>query len=85
MHLAAGVRTPVVAIFGATAPQFGFAPRGTNDFVVEMHGLSCRPCAIHGGEKCPIKTFVCMNDLKPELVYTKVKTVIDRARPESDE
>lgn len=82
MHLAAGVRTPVVAIFGATAPQFGFSPRGVNDLVVEMHGLSCRPCAIHGGEKCPIKTFVCMKDLKPELVYTKVKMVLDRARSE---
>ena len=83
MHLAAGVGTPVVAIFGATAPQFGFAPRGANDFVVEMHGLSCRPCAIHGGEKCPIKTFVCMKDLKPELVYTKVKMVVDRTKSEA--
>jgi heptosyltransferase II len=83
MHLATGVRTPVVAIFGATAPQFGFAPRGANDFVVEMHGLSCRPCAIHGGEKCPIKTFVCMKDLKPELAYAKVKMVADRTKSEA--
>jgi heptosyltransferase-2 len=85
VHLAAGVRTPVVAIFGATAPHFGFAPRGANDLVVEIDGLSCRPCAIHGGKRCPIKTFVCMNDLKPELVFTKVKMVIDGARSQPNE
>lgn len=76
VHLAAGVETPVVAIFGATAPAFGFAPRGAHDIVVETHGLMCRPCAIHGGRKCPIKTFACMTDLKPELVYSKVQTII---------
>ena len=82
MHLAVGVRTPVVAIFGATAPQFGFAPRGAHDEVVQIDGLSCRPCAIHGGEKCPIETFVCMKDLKPELVYTRLKMMVDSAGSE---
>jgi heptosyltransferase-2 len=82
MHLAVGMRTPVVAIFGATTPQFGFAPRGKQDVVAEINGLSCRPCAIHGGERCPIKTFVCMNDLTPQLVYSKVRAVIDALRSE---
>ncbi len=83
MHLAVGIRTPVVAIFGATVPEFGFAPRGEQDIVVGMEGLSCRPCAIHGGDKCPIKTFVCMKDLTPDLVYAKVRTLIGVLRSEA--
>ncbi len=60
LHLAVSMRTPVVAIFGATIPQFGFAPIGDHDVVIETSGLTCRPCSIHGGNTCPIKTFDCM-------------------------
>lgn len=80
LHLAAGVRTAVVALFGATAPGFGFAPRGKHDVVVEMQGLTCRPCTPHGGEACPIGTFVCMEELRPDTVYQKVKSVLESVR-----
>jgi heptosyltransferase-2 len=73
VHLAAGVGTPVVAIFGPTVPAFGFAPRGPEDVVVELSGLSCRPCAIHGGKRCPIRTFECMRALPPSAVLTRVE------------
>ncbi|MGD1045943.1 MAG: lipopolysaccharide heptosyltransferase II [Bacteroidota bacterium] len=73
MHLAIAVGTPVVAIFGATVPEFGFAPRGPRDIVVETNGLKCRPCSIHGGVKCPIKTFECMLSITPEIVVKKLK------------
>lgn len=72
LHLGVAVRTPVVAIFGATVPEFGFAPYGKNDTVVEIKNLPCRPCAIHGGNKCPIKTFDCMKRIDVEMVYEKV-------------
>ncbi len=61
VHIAVAVGTPVVALFGATIPGFGFAPAGPSDIVMETTGLTCRPCSIHGGEKCPIGTFDCMN------------------------
>lgn len=83
MHLATGVRTPVVAIYGATVPAFGFAPRGEHSVVAEIDGLSCRPCSIHGGEHCPIKTFVCMKNLTPEIVHTKVQSVIGMVQSEA--
>jgi heptosyltransferase-2 len=73
MHLAVAVATPVVAIFGATVPEYGFAPRGAHDIVIETKGLKCRPCSIHGGEVCPIKTFECMIAIAPELVLSTVK------------
>jgi heptosyltransferase-2 len=72
MHLAVAVGTPVVAIFGATIPEYGFAPRGAHDIVIEIKGLKCRPCSIHGGDTCPIKTFECMMAITPELVVNKV-------------
>ena len=78
MHLAVAVRTPVVAIFGATIPEFGFSPYGKHDIVVETKGLSCRPCSIHGGETCPIKTFDCMKNITVKNVHRQVHELINR-------
>lgn len=78
MHLAVAMRTPVVAIFGATVPAFGFAPYGEHDVVVETRGLSCRPCSNHGGEKCPIKTFECMKQITPEKVFMRLTYVLEK-------
>lgn len=76
LHIGVAMRTPVVAIFGATVPEFGFGPYGKNDVVVETKGLPCRPCAIHGGKKCPIGTFECMKKIEAETVYEKVKLLM---------
>jgi len=76
MHLAVAMRVPVVVIFGATAPQFGFAPRGVLDCVVETNGLSCRPCAIHGGKRCPVGTFDCMMKISPDDVLGRIRTIL---------
>lgn len=63
MHLANAVGTKVIAIFGATVPEFGFYPYGIKDVIYQINGLKCRPCSIHGGDKCPIKTFICMHNI----------------------
>jgi heptosyltransferase II len=76
LHLGVAMRTPVVAIFGATVPSFGFGPYGTDDLVVETDGLLCRPCAIHGGNKCPITTFDCMKKIEATMVFEKVRSVL---------
>jgi heptosyltransferase II len=75
IHFAAAVNTPVVAIFGPTIPAFGFAPYSDRNVVVDIHGLKCRPCAIHGGNKCPIKTFECMKSISTDTVFEKVVDV----------
>lgn len=80
LHIGVAMRTPVVAIFGATVPEFGFGPYGANDVVVETKGLSCRPCAIHGGKKCPIGTFECMKKIEVETVYEKVKATLSKGK-----
>jgi heptosyltransferase-2 len=76
LHLAIAMRTPVVAIFGSTVPEFGFAPYGDKSVVVETKGLPCRPCSAHGRKRCPIKTFECMENISTELVFNKVQEMI---------
>lgn len=72
LHLATAVGTPILAIFGATIPGFGFGPIGVRDRVMETSGLSCRPCSIHGGDRCPVGTFECMTRITPEMVMIEV-------------
>lgn len=69
LHLANAVGTQVVSLWGATIPQFGFFPYGENDIIIETEGLKCRPCSIHGGDKCPIGTFDCMRSISEEKIY----------------
>jgi heptosyltransferase-2 len=76
MHLAAAMDTPVVAIFGATVPAFGFGPSGPNDTVVETLGLNCRPCSVHGGAQCPIKTFECMHRISYDRVFQTAQRIL---------
>ncbi len=72
VHLATGVNTQVFAIFGPTVPEFGFAPSADNDIVLGLD-LSCRPCAIHGSNDCPLVHHDCMKKLSPEAVFDIIK------------
>ncbi len=59
VHVAAGVSTPVVAIFGPTVESQGFAPYIDRAVILGVD-LSCRPCGRHGGDKCRLGTLACM-------------------------
>lgn len=60
MHLAEAAGTPVVAIFGPTSRELGFAPAHKQSFVVEKD-LWCRPCS-KTGRLCirPIERRKCL-------------------------
>ena len=64
----------IIAIFGATTKELGFFPWSKNSEVLENNELDCRPCGLHGGEKCPKGHFKCMLEIKSELVYEKIQT-----------
>jgi len=72
LHMANAVGTRVIALFGATVPGFGFFPYGENDKIIEINGLKCRPCRIHGGNKCPIRTFDCMNKISEQVISNAI-------------
>jgi heptosyltransferase-2 len=81
MHAGVAMRTPVVALFGATVPAFGFAPLGANDRIHQTEGLPCRPCSIHGGRKCPIGTFECMHKIMAEEVLHTIMELLSKHPP----
>jgi heptosyltransferase-2 len=67
MHLAAARGLRVVAMFGSTAPELGFAPAGEGHAVL-CRREPCQPCTLHGLERCPRGHFRCMVELRPEEV-----------------
>jgi heptosyltransferase-2 len=76
VHIASAVSTPVVEIYGATSPEFGFTPFGVPHRIVEIEGLSCKPCGIHGSVRCPKGHFSCMKDLSVEKVLEAVRELV---------
>ncbi len=76
LHIGVAMRTPVVAVFGATVPEFGFGPLGEHDEILQIDGLDCRPCSIHGGTHCPIKTFDCMKRIQVDNVLQRIHHVV---------
>jgi heptosyltransferase-2 len=74
LHLGMAAQIPVFAIFGPTVPAFGFGPFGENSIIFENDNLNCRPCSIHGGKKCPIKTFECMVSVMPDRLSEKIRS-----------
>jgi heptosyltransferase-2 len=72
-HVAAARRRPVVAIFGSTVRQFGFAPFRTPSEIVENAGLYCRPCSTIGRDRCPEGHFRCMLELPIDAVSGAVR------------
>lgn len=79
IHIASAFKqTSILAIFGPTVKEFGFFPWSKNSEVLEIENLSCRPCAIHGGDKCPKGHFKCMLDIKPKQVYEKILQILKR-------
>lgn len=80
-HLARLVGTPSITVFGPTSPLFGFASQGEFDRSLEITGLTCRPCAIHGGKQCPLGSHECMKAIHPQTAVTAVVSVAESVLP----
>jgi len=71
MHIAAAVGTPVVALFGPTAP-WRTGPYGDKNRVIRLT-LSCSPCL---KRDCPLGTRACMKQIMVEDVVAAVKPLL---------
>jgi heptosyltransferase-2 len=78
MHIAVARGIPVVAIFCATTPSLGFYPYSSRAVVVEKK-LSCRPCSLHGGKRCPLGTEDCIRLIEPAVVFQAIKQLLNGA------
>src|SRR6266852_551591 len=82
MHIACARGVPVIAVFCATTPALGYGPWGPRAVVVEAD-LACRPCARHGGRRCPRGTEDCMRLVAPETVLAAARAALGRAAGEA--
>jgi heptosyltransferase-2 len=81
MHIAEARGVPVVAVFGSSVREFGFAPLGARSVRVETPGLECRPCSHVGRAGCPKDHFRCMNDITADRVLPEVVRILKEAGP----
>jgi len=76
-HMSRAVKTPVLMIYGATHPFFGFYPFPEEGEYI-LKGLKCQPCHIHGKKECKLKTVECLN-INPELVVDKALNLLKKS------
>lgn len=65
MHIASAYNKKIISVWGNTIPEFGMGPYMPNaeNKILEIKGLSCRPCSKLGYKRCPKGHFKCMNDI----------------------
>ncbi len=79
MHFAAALQRPVIAIWGATDPAFGFSAYLCNhaDCIVEK--LWCHPCSRMGTRRCPLRHYNCMNKQDWQKICVTAKNIVNKA------
>jgi lipopolysaccharide heptosyltransferase II len=69
MHMASAINAPVAAIYCSTIPEFGFGPKSDSSHIIQSsEKLNCRPCGLHGFQKCPEKHFNCALTIENKLL-----------------
>lgn len=67
MHMASAMNAPTTAIYCSTIPDFGFGPLSDHSKIVETEEeLECRPCGLHGFQKCPKGHFKCATSIRTD-------------------
>jgi len=78
MHIASAFKKKIISVWGNTVPEFGMYPylSHPDSEIVEVKGLSCRPCTKIGFTKCPKKHFKCINDLDEDYIVKKINRLV---------
>jgi heptosyltransferase-2 len=63
MHVAAALARPLVALFGATSPDF--TPPQGGEVALQVSDIECAPCF---ERTCPLGHHRCMRDIRPAQV-----------------
>lgn len=75
LHLASCVNAKTTAVFCSTIPGFGYTPLADDSVVVDVGDeLSCRPCGLHGYQKCPLGHFKCSEDIAISKVIATIRS-----------
>jgi heptosyltransferase I len=73
MHIAAAINTPVVALFGPTAP-WRTGPFGVGHQIIRLN-KDCSPCF---KRSCP--TTECMNEISVEMVVERIEHILEAGK-----
>ena len=76
MHFASAVGVPVVSIWGATHPDFGFYGFGQDRANALCADLPCQPCSAYGSKPCRYGDRRCMAAITPEMVLEKIEAML---------
>lgn len=81
MHIAAALGQRILSVWGNTVPEFGMYPYQPHpdSEILEVRGLSCRPCSKLGYRRCPKKHFRCIMDIDDQQVADKALTLLSDA------
>lgn len=73
MHLASVVGTRCVSIWGSTHPYAGFLGFGqSEDDVVQINDLTCRPCSVFGDKECYRGDWACLEEISVQQIINKI-------------
>lgn len=75
MHIGWAVEAKVVALFGPTVKEFGFQPKDKNVKILEKE-MDCRPCSLHGSDRCKYGDQACMQRIEVYEVFEEVKNLL---------
>ena len=76
MHFASVLGVPVVSIWGATHPDFGFYPQRQSRDNALVANLPCQPCSAFGQKACRYGDYRCLAAITPEMVFEKVSGLL---------
>ncbi len=70
LHLASCVNAKITAIFCSTVPAFGYTPLSEKFKIIDVgNDLSCRPCGLHGHNRCPLGHYECSEGISSKKVF----------------
>ncbi|UMQ40610.1 glycosyltransferase family 9 protein [Chryseobacterium sp. Y16C] len=73
MHLASLMGTRCISVWGSTHPYAGFLGFGqSEDDVVQIEDLTCRPCSVFGDKECFRGDWACLEELDVQKIVEKV-------------
>lgn len=74
MHLASLAGTRCISIWGSTHPFAGFLGYGQSENdVVQIKDLTCRPCSVFGDKKCYRGDWACLNEISIQHILNKIE------------
>lgn len=77
MHIASLLRIRVISIWGATHPYAGFLGIGqTEQDVVQIDDIECRPCSIYGHKPCLRGGYDCLSRITSQMIIDKISNAL---------